>query len=709
MEIDVLTQLNSVRGEFAFVATYDFDPVFFDRRILTTKAFESARRIVVFMDAARYSELLNSGASSGRFDRRYFVVPVRRSSGVFHPKIILSIGPTGALAIIGSNNCTAAGTGHNLELASAFIWKREGPSASLQQDVISSAFHLLDHYTSATGPVSDVLKKECFRPASELHDWLSTDRTHDAAEMELFSSHEAPLLPQVLAKLAGQVIERITVLAPFFDDEARLLGRLRAVWPNATMQILAQPAYSNLPSEVVAKMQRDGAKIDVISAEPPFGRRLHAKAFAFESAEQTFWLVGSANASDAAWVGGNTEACLWFTAPQKPASVLHHDELKLTGIAAEDFVPGPTSEPAPPRTQQPIYLRSLILDDRRRLRVSWFAARNISDVSLDLHRINEDLPAISLPLSESMNELVLELSEGQSALFDRPIFGRLKATVGDEKVRSAPASVMQLPLLLRDSDGEGRAGNHIRRIAETGEGLIVHMDSFGSVHESIQFLNNVNIRFDDGNTLAGSNSGAWKPRDPFSGDFPNNWDLSTLRGTRDELRSAIWEFVQRHIRDKLVRHVNRGNLNGLPNFLDISRTLNALMLAYHHRKIDAEPVIPHPYVTKGMQQVLGCLIGPISLDNGAVSAGYIATIRNNLRGEEQLLREQLCRLGVGAAALATVESLIDVRSAALGCSKDDAWSRRRRAWVQNWLDEFDLESPDEEADGAARNEYKIAA
>src|SRR5688500_11926844 len=133
--------LDVVQGKFAYVATYEFDPIFFERCILSRRTFQSAERIVVFMDQGRYRELLERGNFGAQCNSRSLVVPIHRPVGVFHPKLYVPIGDRGALALVGSNNCTAAGTGRNMELVSSFLAKDSNDGISAR--VVRSAFRCL--------------------------------------------------------------------------------------------------------------------------------------------------------------------------------------------------------------------------------------------------------------------------------------------------------------------------------------------------------------------------------------------------------------------------------------------------------------------------------------------------------------------------------------------------------------------------------------
>jgi hypothetical protein len=106
--LDLLEFFDKGTSTFAFIATYEFDPQFFERRMLGRKAFASAERLVIFMDRGRYQELLQGGLLVAGFNRRYLVIPVDRKGGAFHPKLHLTLGDKRADGIVGSNNCTTA-------------------------------------------------------------------------------------------------------------------------------------------------------------------------------------------------------------------------------------------------------------------------------------------------------------------------------------------------------------------------------------------------------------------------------------------------------------------------------------------------------------------------------------------------------------------------------------------------------------------------
>lgn len=710
MIVDFLEFLKRGKGRFAFVATYEFDPLFFERRMLCTPAFSGAP-VIVFVDADRYRHILAAGRQGPDFDRDYFVVPIERLGGVFHPKLYLSLGEKKIIASIGSNNCTPAGTGHNFELISTLETSIDADPKG-NASLIRAIFQQLERYAAEAGALAKWLKRDIFEPAKAACPWLATVEEEGAAtpEISLLSSHDRPLWPQIVARMAGQDVSSILLLAPFFDAQLGMVERMRALWPAATIQIVSQSRYSNLPVQRLVELRDKLRNIELLSAIPQqAGRNMHAKALAFQTADCTYWLAGSANMSLAALAGGNSEACLWFVTKQPYMKALKQDELLFAPIAPDDFVSAPIDEPeAPSDEPSGLSLSSLVLTEDGKLLVGATIPATMNDLTLRIIKRGDVLPTFSWRIDGSGRDIALALKEDDLAKFDRPAVGQLRGIVEGDEATSQLCSVTQLARLLRDRGSGSASGNRLQRVMETGEGLIEYVDALDGIDAAIDFMTNTNIRFSDDNYGGGGSGGQWRARDPFSGDLPDHWAIGSSGGTITELRAAIWDFVQRHIRTRLERHVARGNLGGLPNFLDIFRTLSRLLLTWHNRQIEGEAVIPHPYLTTGIQAILATLIGSREGDESE-DEGFGKAVLANLEAEESLVRTEFDRHRVSALARATVDEMIRARAIALKRAVDDDWSRGRRDWVMDWTAGMNLAGPNEADLHDIGAEFRLAA
>jgi hypothetical protein len=78
-QLALIDAFDKAAAKCAIVATYDFDALFFERRMLRTKGFGSAERILILMDRGRYQALIQQGLPVAGFNRRYLVVPISRA------------------------------------------------------------------------------------------------------------------------------------------------------------------------------------------------------------------------------------------------------------------------------------------------------------------------------------------------------------------------------------------------------------------------------------------------------------------------------------------------------------------------------------------------------------------------------------------------------------------------------------------------------
>lgn len=710
--LDLLELFDRGAGIFGFVATYEFDPQFFERRILAKRTFGSADRLVVFMDRGRYQELINRGLQVSGFNRRYLVVPIDRSPEVFHPKLYLAVGDKRSDGLVGSNNCTNAGIAYNVELCSTFSFLSDEQTSNDvdARSILRQIYEAMKEFAADAGALRSIIESEFFEPAEDRFPWLHPKIVIPRGSIELFQSHTTPLWNEVVRRLENRSVSKITVLAPFYDNELGLLTQVLKQWPAAVVTVIAQPEYATLAGKKLATLFGTG-KHRLFAASPRPGRRLHAKAFGFETDAGTFWLSGSPNATRAAFDGRNTEAAVWVNTKERPDELFRDSGLDLKIINPVDFTSGADQEPKNDRRPMgELRLGSAVLAENGVLECEFEAPDSSSELSLSVKNVNEPLPLFSVPVRRIINGKVsLEIDENKIVQIRSAAICEIKGVVNDSsQIVSNPVALVQLHQLFRERQTH-HSGRDLRRaVEETGENLVDYVDSLGSVREAVAFFQNCSIRFFDGNSASRAiGLDIWKPRNPFKPDTPPNWFNIPNGGTQGELRQAIREFVERHQAQKLYKHVRRGNLNGLPNFLDIFRTLNNLLLAYHVRYMGAaDPVVPFGFISNLFMHNLELLVGPFEgRDDQFEGSGFISAIHGNFEGDKAIVRERLRFERVPQMLRAAVEAMIDVRSKALKLQAPDPWARSRLRWISEWIDSQGLEQPTADEIRVAGLEY----
>jgi hypothetical protein len=715
--LDVLDVFDAMPGNFALIATYEFDPLFFERRMLRKKALGSAARILVLMDLGRYQELINQGLSVSGFNRRYLVVPINRRPYVFHPKLYLLLGDRRVSGIVGSNNCTNAGIAYNMELCSVFS---VGSGSAVEADrptpaVLRQIYNALRTFASDAGAASETIEREFFKPIEEQHPWLHRNVVEltNQRPIELLHSHREPLWPQLKKQLGDKTVRKIAILAPFYDRDLGFLKMVKPKWPDAQLSIIAQQKYATLEGKKIAALLRSGKKGRLLAVTPPAGRRLHAKAFAFETSGETFWLTGSANATEAAMDGRNTESVLWFSTKEPIESILKDDSLTIETLDPSKFQSGAGTEPTNNDSQPVTDLRleSATLHEGGSLDLGFEAAAGVQDLTLRIKNFNEAQPFLSLRVrNPAGGEARLELEDNQIGQIHGAALCELKGIQNGRQIQSNRAALVQLNQLLKERTADGGSNNPLRKISETGEDLVPYLDKLGTVREAIEFLNHCSIRFEDGQRSSRTfGASFWKARDPFVGDIPTQWLMEPIDNTAKDLRGAIWDFIERHQSEKLEKHIRRGNLNGLPNFLDIFRTLNGLLLTFNKRQLrNAAAVLPHPFVTQGIMTNVAMLIGSFD-DEGDYQPGFIDSIMTNFEGDREIVRERLQQERVPQMLWAAVEAMINVRLLGLKRQALDTWSMAQLKRASDWITRQGLPTPNPEDVKTAGLEYAAVA
>ena len=268
---------------------------------------------------------------------RYNVVNASYSSRIFHPKLILLLSKSEALAIIGSANLTHGGLAKNLELSCEYhLTHDEGPH---------HIFEALHDY------IRDYLRQELDKASSQernAFDDLVSDLGHfledtrvvqnsSEGTLSFIHNYDKPIFDKILEILPGRELDALWIVSPFFESEAKsksedpdddklddkLIAKVFKAFKFTRnqqhhMRIYFQASSSNttaLPLNLLKKFKQDIAlyKKDPTAIDQ---RTLHAKMFVFigrkPTGERFMTIVhGSANFTGAALLSkpphGNAE------------------------------------------------------------------------------------------------------------------------------------------------------------------------------------------------------------------------------------------------------------------------------------------------------------------------------------------------------------------------------------------------------------------
>ncbi len=624
--LDFSQLLEVAPASVAAMSTFNFDPVFFENRLLRTKALSSARRIIVFMDASQWRKLLLDDPPTRLLNRRYLVVPVRPPRGVFHPKLHLLARHDGGQVLCGSNNLTRPGCTGNLELlnASPFGGEEDDPAhLRLAQDAFAFFQRTCDFVGDELGRVA----RKWLTELGQEMPWLTGGPAEtSSATVTLIHSYQGSVWDRIAAELVVSPPKRVVIVSPFFDRDASLVKRLCDAWPKCRIEIVAQHKTSQLPAKA---LKACGANVQLTVLESP-ARRLHAKLMAWESSRRVGFIVGSANFTTAAFDGRNIETCLLVREAGTSIDDVFSDEVSRRKIEFDEFEEGEEEEPAPePVEHCSLWVDSVMLAADGNLRVTYGHDLEPPPQSmrLCLQTFRNERAHKTIPLprqrrgihSEHLDEDTLKQCRAATVAW-------ITADTGDEAVDSQSVWIVQEELLTHEASGEHRP-NATAVIEETGQGLV---EMLNRIRENegeaamIDYLEKMNVRFQSGRrTNRGLGLGLIRRHDPFRPDTVLERRRANAADPAAE-RAAICRFVDRHEKKVLLRHARKGNVNGMANFLDVLKTVVRLLYIKH-----AEGVLPRNRVVGYLIEHIPLAVQGVETEDD-VGPGFLFAVHHNL-------------------------------------------------------------------------------
>lgn len=662
------------RVDFAAITTFGFDPVFFERQLLHTKALERASRILVLMDYGEFVKLLKRGDPARHLNSRYLVVPVSPPGGVFHAKLILLVCADGITLACNSANVTRTGYSHNLELLNI------GNSTTDQPDVevLMIASRIRDFLARV------VELPGTGTPGAIAADWLRSLMPMDNFEAdiqpqaELWTTLDGPLWTRLEALWAGSQPEEIIVISPFYDDDHELLRRVVQLSPDTSVKFVAQNGTSRLDSLAASSICPN---LELYDLQVDARRRLHAKLVIWRCQGRWSSLIGSANWTAAAFDGRNIEAMLHLPECSTWKQRLFDEDITPVVIAPEDFKPGEFEAPEKEETapEHGLRLRSVALSGRQfTLEVQWPPNKSLQTAALDVWVGHDVDPRASIPLS-GVGNTTLTAAAPSSLEVGTGLRAALRAETESGILVTQRVWVLRREHLEREI-GEGGASSRQRRIRETGEGLEEYLDELATTSgpsTAAEYLRSVMLRYDSGEGRAAGGGGVFrvKVHDPFRGGGVPAWWLK-LGSESGDFREALTDFIERHQKQRLLRHAKAGNINGLENFLDILSCLVRLTYRYHCRD---ERIVP-----RGKLIGRFCDFAEIATTGiekkGRQGPGFLETLSTNLRGHPARLGERCREADFSAIVRATLWI------AQVARAKNETTQVVPHAMLRSWVD-----------------------
>ena len=286
----------------AILTSFTFDPYYFSNYYMPQMRSRGIKNVVVLIDSTQYDAILEDTETFKNFRHDFALIRVKnKTNGVFHPKVSLFLGDKQALALVGSGNLTYSGISHNKELWGAFCADdKESDEALIIKDIWD---YLSGIIRLSSSEVAIQQLEWCKIYSAAIRDFESIESPQQSDFKFLYAKSEESIFSQIREILKGEV-NTIKVIAPFYDMEGSLINTLKSSFKPKTIKCAIDESYGYIPRKI-----KDSSDIQFFHWHEIFGsdnkfelaKKLHAKAIQFETSEGTFFVLGSANATSAAF------------------------------------------------------------------------------------------------------------------------------------------------------------------------------------------------------------------------------------------------------------------------------------------------------------------------------------------------------------------------------------------------------------------------
>ncbi|MFZ5480462.1 MAG: hypothetical protein ACOZNI_27115 [Myxococcota bacterium] len=283
--------------------TWAFDPLFFERLVLPDLWGAGTGDVVVLADRARVDESTERWVGQVRHLGRRYALSTARDVGAFHPKVLVRVGPRGAIVWAGSGNLTWGGWGANQEVAACW---RVGPGMA------DTGAWLRALLTDAAAWCGDVAARELIVRLGD-RSWLADANNEglDRARV-LWSRAGTALGPALSHRWRGRRFTDLWMLTGSTDVGGAMLEWAHRAFGVERAVVAVDPAHADFSPERLASLP-----FLVRLVVPRAERLLHAKCLLLHGPDGDALVMGSANCSAAAWLlppenGGNVEAVVVY-------------------------------------------------------------------------------------------------------------------------------------------------------------------------------------------------------------------------------------------------------------------------------------------------------------------------------------------------------------------------------------------------------------
>lgn len=331
---------NLLKGgwEHALILTYGLDALFFENA-LSAMLGSTCRNRIILADGQEYLRACSGFAENNlvrHLNQRYV------AEGIFtphaaHAKLILLTHPERGRLLVGSGNMSLQGYASGGELFCHYEWSPDESAA-------------LPAFQTAVELVRDLARRDLISEAARDHiehlteqtPWLDRFTTSDWRPVR--HNLEQSFLSQFTAAIGDDPVEELTIMAPFYDEQAYTLRTMLEAISPQQVKIIVQPKRTYVdPAALDKVLSAFPGSIEILSVVELSGdgAYFHTKLYLAKTAARAVCLQGSPNLSRRAMLWtvedgrGNIEVANLLTGTRSQFNAIF-EPLTLTPVSLDE-------------------------------------------------------------------------------------------------------------------------------------------------------------------------------------------------------------------------------------------------------------------------------------------------------------------------------------------------------------------------------------
>jgi len=311
-EKKIYSEIPGGRNKFhsAILTSYSFSFHHFEYQILKTLKRKWIINVGLLIDSYKLDEVLGVSSGGLKQSTKSYSINGVKANGAFHPKINFLIGDKHLLLVLGSGNLTPGGQGKNHETFGALYADVHNslliPLLNEAYEYIKEISRNIDGYSSRR--IQHSIPTNCEFLGSKIKEKHLFHDVGNGMELALLYNDDTSILSQLLNLIPQREVKQIRILSPYYDKNGELIIEFANQFQNANIEVYL-PNDNGLPPVEIQdharvcfyKWEKTRRAQKTISGPDSYDRKLHSKVFLFETEDTSFFMLGSANATKAAF------------------------------------------------------------------------------------------------------------------------------------------------------------------------------------------------------------------------------------------------------------------------------------------------------------------------------------------------------------------------------------------------------------------------